>query len=470
MFYLRKRKKERIVEHFMHDGFSNQKEDAGQVCGVQTRNHKLDVKVWNETKNDEKRRRQKTGRLPLRCFRKKSAGVLIALAVLMALLVYGGLSWQYGTYALCIDDEAICVIQDPEKGQDVIDEYLASKQRDNGSGVNFKEVVQLEQGFYLDLPAVSTDGEFLAFLEASTHLEVPAVTLVVAGEPWLTLKDRSEADDFLNEMKTAYGEPNQPTAKVTSLEFKQEIEMREEIVPLEDVVDAETAMDQMSAADTTAPNLEVEVVYEYVETAAIAPEVEVIPDDEALAGRQEIAEVGKEGKESRRIRVVEVNGEMVESTIVEREVIEAPGTTIIYEGTRSALSLASRGDSSGSDIPILGQVSAVFGETGAYWHNAHTGLDLAAEVGTPIYVVAAGEVIFAGWNDAYGNLVIVDHGNGVVTYYGHQSKMVVKEGDFVARGDKLGECGSTGNSSGPHLHFEVRINDVPVDPQTSGLI
>ncbi len=256
-------------------------------------------------------------------------------------------------------------------------------------------------------------------------------------------------------------------AAVASVRFLQDVEILAETVPLEQVVNDDGAA---ALCASPLPGLDVEVVYEYEETVDIDPIRKIVADHTAPRGRQTVSEEGRKGQERIRRQVVEVNGEVVETKVLEREVIAAPGTTVILEGTRSALSLASRGDSSGSEIPILGQVTARFGDVGGYWQNAHTGLDLAAPYGTPIYAAAAGTVVFAGWNDAYGNLVIVDLGNGVTTYYGHQSKMLVKEGDWLSRGDKLGECGSTGNSSGCHLHFEVRVDDVPVDPQTSNLI
>ena len=82
----------------------------------------------------------------------------------------------------------------------------------------------------------------------------------------------------------------------------------------------------------------------------------------------------------------------------------------------------------------------------------------------PIYAADGGTVITAGWNGGYGNLVRVDHGNGFITYYGHFNSYAVALGQAVAQGQLLGYCGTTGNSTGPHLHFEIRYNGVPQDP------
>lgn len=95
----------------------------------------------------------------------------------------------------------------------------------------------------------------------------------------------------------------------------------------------------------------------------------------------------------------------------------------------------------------------------------HAGIDLAGPVGTPIHATAEGTVVRAGWNSGgYGNLIEIDHGRGIVTRYGHLSKINVREGERVSRGAIIGKMGSTGRSTGSHLHYEVRIDDRPVNP------
>ena len=94
----------------------------------------------------------------------------------------------------------------------------------------------------------------------------------------------------------------------------------------------------------------------------------------------------------------------------------------------------------------------------------HSGLDIGGDYGMPIYAAASGTVIYAGWISGYGNAVIIDHGGGVTTLYGHNDSLNVSEGENVAQGQVIAMCGSTGNSTGPHCHFEVRENGEPVSP------
>ena len=111
--------------------------------------------------------------------------------------------------------------------------------------------------------------------------------------------------------------------------------------------------------------------------------------------------------------------------------------------------------------PVNGAVVSGFGMR---WGRMHEGIDIAAALGTPIRAAAAGTVIHAGWLGGYGNLVVVDHGDGLATAYAHASAILVAVGQQVSQGGTLSLVGSTGNSSGPHLHFEVRVNGSAVDP------
>ncbi len=94
----------------------------------------------------------------------------------------------------------------------------------------------------------------------------------------------------------------------------------------------------------------------------------------------------------------------------------------------------------------------------------HEGVDFVAETGTPIVAAASGKVVYAGWHPQYGKMVEIDHGNGLVSRYAHASNLEVGEGELVVRGQGIAKVGSTGRSTGPHLHFEVRLNGVPQNP------
>lgn len=121
----------------------------------------------------------------------------------------------------------------------------------------------------------------------------------------------------------------------------------------------------------------------------------------------------------------------------------------------------------GLAMPCSGRITSRFGYrvhpiTGVY--KLHTGVDIAAPTGTSIAAAGDGEVIMSGWMGPYGYAVVIDHGGGVSTLYGHCSKLLVKVGQQIKKGQSIGRVGSTGYSTGPHLHFEKRVNGTPVNP------
>lgn len=115
--------------------------------------------------------------------------------------------------------------------------------------------------------------------------------------------------------------------------------------------------------------------------------------------------------------------------------------------------------------PVSGTISSRYGVSSRIRKSNHTGLDIATPTGTPIKVVAAGTVTCATYSGAYGNLIKIDHGNGLETWYAHTSKMYVTVGQKVEAGEVIALVGSTGNSTGSHLHLEIRINGEHVNPQ-----
>ena len=115
--------------------------------------------------------------------------------------------------------------------------------------------------------------------------------------------------------------------------------------------------------------------------------------------------------------------------------------------------------------PISGTITSRFGAVSSRRVSRHTGLDIAASTGTKIKAAAGGTVTFSGYKGSFGYMVVIDHGNGVQTYYAHCSRLYVTAGQKVNQGDVIAAVGNTGNSTGPHLHLEIRVNGVAYNPQ-----
>ncbi|MEG1537510.1 MAG: M23 family metallopeptidase, partial [Clostridiales bacterium] len=136
---------------------------------------------------------------------------------------------------------------------------------------------------------------------------------------------------------------------------------------------------------------------------------------------------------------------------------------IVERGTKVVLASRSNGGG-GSGIvswPYIGTITSRFGWRSRGWHS---GLDIGGPVGDPIVAAEAGTVTLAEWYYGYGNLIKIDHGDGMETYYGHLDSFTVDVGDTVERGELIGTLGNTGNSTGPHVHFEVRFDGTAYNP------
>ena len=117
--------------------------------------------------------------------------------------------------------------------------------------------------------------------------------------------------------------------------------------------------------------------------------------------------------------------------------------------------------------PVSGEITSPYGyRIHPIWGTTiyHSGIDIGVDEGTPVHAADGGVVVWSGWMGGYGYAVVIDHGNGLSTLYGHNSELAVDEGQSVAKGQVISYAGSTGNSTGPHVHFEVRVNGDPVDP------
>jgi murein DD-endopeptidase MepM/ murein hydrolase activator NlpD len=173
--------------------------------------------------------------------------------------------------------------------------------------------------------------------------------------------------------------------------------------------------------------------------------------DALLAAHRLKASALADARETREEYLAEVEGLEAQSAALGAQI----------QAAQSGQSSTGAVSSAGLIWPVNGPVTSGFGMR---WGRMHTGIDIAVPAGTPVHASASGTVVYAGWMSGYGYLVAIDHGNGLATAYAHNSSLLVAVGQHVAQGDTISLSGSTGHSTGPHVHFEVRVNGVPVDP------
>lgn len=179
--------------------------------------------------------------------------------------------------------------------------------------------------------------------------------------------------------------------------------------------------------------------------------------------------VKQEGKDGERIleyKEIRANGMSRELIELSEVIVTASQDRVIEKGTK-VTTIASRGD---GELYAAGGGNLVWPVTGSIsqgYRSGHAAIDIAGSTGTPVVAADGGYITYAGWQGGYGNFVIINHGNGMVTRYAHLSKISVGVGQQVAQGETIGTRGSTGRSTGPHLHFEVFINGTATNPLNS---
>ena len=182
--------------------------------------------------------------------------------------------------------------------------------------------------------------------------------------------------------------------------------------------------------------------------------------DEMMASSEEVARLIHE-KQLEQRRQAELEAQRQRQTVAQR--VTSSGIVEFGEDDGGYI----KQGSGGMIWPINGPITSEFG-----WREHpifgsarfHSGIDIGGDYGIPVHAAASGVVIEAGWIGGYGNTVMIEHGGGIVTLYGHNESLAVSVGQHVNQGDVISYCGSTGNSTGPHCHFEVRLNGEPVSP------
>jgi len=192
-------------------------------------------------------------------------------------------------------------------------------------------------------------------------------------------------------------------------------------------------------------------------TVAIPYVVEVTYDPEMWPWKETVTQLGRSGEKEITQEVTRENGKETSRVTLKERVLSYPVTRKVVRGSKQVPPMGS----GQMAWPVQGEITSYYGWR---WGSFHQGIDIAADRGTPILAADSGMVSFAGWNGGYGYLVKIDHGGGKETWYGHQSRLVVDVGDKVTKGDILGYVGSTGNSTGPHLHFEVHVDSETKNP------
>lgn len=278
----------------------------------------------------------------------------------------------------------------------------------------------------------------------------PVYVITVDGQEVIAFETEAEANTVLENVLNSY---DTGKADYTSNTFREDVDVILAYSEAELTDNLEYAEKLLKSAYLT-----VKTVGYVTETELIDFGIDYEETTALDAGQEKVKTEGTPGEKAIVYQVEMQNGVEVASAQASEAVIAEPKDQVVLVGTRNIPSL----ESLFLQNPTRGTLTSRFGER---WNRQHRGIDIGAPAGTPITAAEGGTVIYAQYNaGGYGNLVKVSHGSGIETWYAHCSQLLVSEGDVVEKGEEIGLVGSTGNSTGNHLHFEVRIDGEAIDP------
>jgi len=435
--------------------------------------------------------------------------LMILMVVITTVTVVVMLVRSTKAYEVFLDDRSIGIVDSQSTFTELVENIRKQAESRYGtevfvaSKIDYKEVYLPDSGRIIN----AASGESISQVADSVLLEVKIYAINVDGEDIAYFRDRASAEQVLEQIKAPYVQDAENGVVTT---FVEAVCIKERIVPsseLPELQDPEEAYSDIMQENETIKKYVVQkgdTVSEIAERLGIrvkdiekanpglnihrisigqelnlsvpryrinvmqtkttvyedaAPyRVEYEETDELYKGETKVKVRGEEGKKLVKACYISINGYPEETRILDDTILEEPKPEIVLKGTKERPRTMAYGV---FYWPSRGRITSRYGPR---WGERHSGIDIAASKGSAIKAADGGVVKFAGWNGNYGKLVIIDHENGYTTYYGHCNTIKVKTGQRVARGEVIATVGETGRATGPHLHFEVRKNGVPVNP------
>ena len=471
-------------------------------------------------------RKRRTFWLHVKKLRIRHLAAMAAVVVAAAAVVYGLVSAaMWGVRAIRVsssfvqavevsfDGRVLGVVENLDMPQDV----LGDIQRELLESYNMDVVVHQEfvaKPVNISQYNLAQRGDVAKALRSFIDAKVKAPCITIEGEPAVALRSEADAVAVLERIKKPYVDAAKDR-EITDVQFVEKVQIVEMEVPYAELKSPEEAYNllaigteeknlytcvkgdtlwkisndfgvsysdirkvnpRLAMSNVILVGMELNLIHpvnlvnvqcteKVTRTEKLPFETETRKDDGMLKSQTKVVRAGVEGERTVVASVVRINGTESSRQILSQAVTKQAVNKVIAQGTKSVASSSSSSSSSSSGfiVPTSGYMSSPYGQR---WGRLHAGVDIANDTGTPIYASKAGTVVRSGWYSGYGKCVDIDHGNGVVTRYGHNSVLKVSVGQKVSQGQLIALMGSTGNSTGPHCHFEIRINGSPIDPLT----
>ncbi|MYL69309.1 peptidoglycan DD-metalloendopeptidase family protein [Halobacillus litoralis] len=383
-------------------------------------------------------------------------------------------------YHVYIDEQHVGMVEDQAEIKAELRERMEEAEKDHkGLDLSYMEEVSFKEQKVFSVNDESS--KVMDSLQNELTFAVDIVRLNIDGKPVAHLPNEEKAEQVIESVKEEYvgdgelaklenGTPELPDigeTKVMDVGLSLPVTMEEDQVALSQVHTVDEAVSRVEEgriypsnhseatsfigmmAKSKKPLVDVVFTKKERKEEVIPHKVQMKKSDELYKGESEVKQEGEEGKRELLIERTYRNGEELKEEVVEKEVVKEPVKKIVLQGTKR---VPSKGTGDFSWPAVGGQITSKQGER---WGRYHKGIDIAGVSDKTIKAADYGKVIEAGYRKSFGNKVVIDHGNGYETIYAHLSSIDVKKGQSVKKGEKIGVMGTTGRSTGVHLHFEI---------------
>ncbi|MBU3144529.1 M23 family metallopeptidase [Clostridium sp. CF012] len=388
---------------------------------------------------------------------KMKISVILITLILTATIMYFNV-YRFNGYKVSIGKSTITYVKSKREFN------KAYKQLQNEIKSKYKNVI-IKEDFTVDSENVDDVAMFMSG-DNLKNIMLKKFNIVVDGflmksdnRKIAYVRSENQGKEILDSVKDYYSNEAKLNS-ITKIEIVNKISYESVVVKMGNLYENSEIVRELIKYNTRAqvPFINIKTVGNISKQQVIYPTTIIKSTGTLMNGVKKIQHEGKEGIKQVTTEVIVQNNKRVSEKVLKSEIIKPVQNKEIFMGNYKPIILGLNY----MNTPSRGSISSNFGMR---WGKMHKGVDIAAAFGATINVVLDGTVTYAAWQDGYGNVIKIDHGEGIETTYAHCSVINVKKGEVVKLGEKIGEVGSTGNSTGPHLHFEVRKNGEAQNPQ-----
>lgn len=387
--------------------------------------------------------------------------VKLVIGIGIPLIIFLTIDLWPGIYEFKVNGIVVGYVQDRNFGKNQYDELMKEVNNRFSISNKSKDILEFSRINSKNV-SISNDKEIKNNIIELLNGEVTAKKMILNNYMVGYVANEQEGKEILKSLSQKYIDDKIiDKQNIISIKVNTDAKYVDENVKLKEVKSQETIIENILKInrEEKIPAVKVDISIRETTKVSIEPSIKVVSTSTLYLGESK-KEQGTPGEKEVTKKVIYTNGKISKSNVLEERVLIPQKDTLILNGSKNPI---------GVGIAFLTRPTArgaITSPYGSRWGETHHGIDIGASFGDPIGAALEGVVEYVGYNNIYGNMIILNHGGGIETVYGHASVILTKVGKKVNKGDIIGKVGNTGRSTGPHLHFELRYKGVAINPSS----